>query len=350
MYSYQIIDFEKPLERRDYPDPEPQGSEILVRITGCGVCHSDLHIWQGYFDLGDGNRITHADRRCTLPFTMGHEIIGEVKALGPEAAGVSVGDRRIVYPWIGCGECAVCKEGNENQCNKPRGPGTRRDGGYADHVVVPHARYLIDFEGIDEDLACTYACSGLTAYSALRKLDKLNDRDKVVIVGAGGVGLNAVHIGSTVLSQDLIVADLDSAKRDAALASGAKHAVDNDADDAVAQIKELTDGGAGGVIDFVGSPVTAQFGLDVLRKGGTLVIVGLFGGSITMPVPFFPFFQRRILGSYVGSLPEMHEIIDLVKGGTVPPIPIRTRPLSEINQAFDDMVAGDIVGRVVVKP
>lgn len=350
MYSYQIIDFEKPLERRDYPDPVPEGSEVVVRITGCGVCHSDLHLWQGYFDLGDGNRVTHADRGAKLPFTMGHEIIGEVKAVGPDADGISIGDRRIVFPWIGCGECPVCEDGNENQCNKPRGPGTRLDGGYSDHVVVPHPRYLVDYEGIEENLASTYACSGLTAYSALCKLDTLINRDKVVIIGAGGVGISAVHIGSAVLSHDMVVADLDPAKRAAAVAAGAKYAVDNGADGAVAEIKELTEGGAGGVIDFVGSPVTAQFGLDILRKGGTLVIVGLFGGSITMPVPFFPFFQRRIMGSYVGNLREMHELVDLVKAGKVPPIPIETRPLSEINEAFDDMINGRIHGRVVVNP
>ncbi len=167
MRSYQITEFGKPLEARDYPTPAPRGTEVLMRVSACGVCHSDLHIWQGYFDLGDGKRITFADRGVEPPFTLGHEIVGEVAAVGPEAAGVAVGDRRVVYPWIGCGDCLPCRRDENLLCETPHTIGTRRDGGYSDHVIVPHPRYLVDYAGVAEDLACTYACSGLTAYSAL---------------------------------------------------------------------------------------------------------------------------------------------------------------------------------------
>ena len=147
MHSYQIIDWGKPLQPRDYPDPKPQGAEAVVRVEACGVCHSDLHIWQGYFDLGDGERIRIADRGMQLPFTLGHEVAGTVEALGPGSGGhgVAVGDRVVVYPWIGCGECAVCRRGEELLCLKPRIVGTWKDGGYSDRVLVPHARYLVPF-------------------------------------------------------------------------------------------------------------------------------------------------------------------------------------------------------------
>ena len=130
MQSQQIVEWGKPLEGREAPTPEPEGTEVLVRVTACGVCHSDLHIWDGYFDLGGGQRITLEDRGVHLPFTMGHEIVGEVEAIGPDAEGVEIGDKRVVYPWIGCGECAVCQADDELLCMTPRTLGTRKPGGY----------------------------------------------------------------------------------------------------------------------------------------------------------------------------------------------------------------------------
>ena len=140
MRAMQIIEWGKPLEMREYPDPEPQGEEVLLRVEAAGVCHSDVHIWDGYFDLGDGRKIPLESRGVQLPFTMGHEIAGEVAALGPHASGVAVGDKVVAYPWIGCGECAVCRKGEELLCLNPRTLGTRRAGGYATHVIVPNAR------------------------------------------------------------------------------------------------------------------------------------------------------------------------------------------------------------------
>ena len=137
MRSYQIIEYGKPLEMREYPNPEPQGTEVLINVTACGVCHTDVHVWQGFFDLGDGEQSTIASRGVELPFTMGHEVIGEVAALGPDASGVAVGDRRVVFPWIGCGECPACQRGWEVDCESPNPLGTRQHGGYSDHIIVP---------------------------------------------------------------------------------------------------------------------------------------------------------------------------------------------------------------------
>src|SRR5689334_775763 len=117
MRAMQVVDWGKPLEWREYQTPEPTGEQVLVKIESAGVCHSDVHLWDGYFDMGGGNKITMAQRGVQLPLTMGHEIAGEVAALGPEAKGVEVGKRYAVYPWIGCGNCAVCKRGDELQCN-----------------------------------------------------------------------------------------------------------------------------------------------------------------------------------------------------------------------------------------
>ena len=351
MRAMQVIEWGKPLELREYPTPEPQGKEVLVRITACGVCHSDLHIWAGYFDLGGGERISIEDRGVVPPFTMGHEPLGTVDAMGPEVEGVEIGQSFIVYPWIGCGECEHCQQAStELLCMNPRVIGTRVDGGYADYVIVPDAKYLVDYTGLSQDLACTYACSGLTAYSALKKVGDLTADDYVMTIGAGGVGLSAVHFASAVTPAKVITADVDGTKRAAARQVGAHDTIDNSEPDAVQKVLEITGGGAAATIDFVGRPETSRFGIDCLRRGGRQVQVGLYGEALSVPLPFFPLRMMSMIGSYVGSLDEMHELMELVQDGRVPPIPIETRPLEAVNSALEDLTNGQILGRVVVKP
>ncbi len=351
MRAMQIIEWGKPLELREYPTPEPKGREVLVRVTACGVCHSDLHIWSGQFDLGDGEILDIEARGVKPPFTMGHEPLGTVEALGPEAEGVAVGESYIVYPWIGCGECEHCQQAStELLCMAPRVIGTRVDGGYADYVIVPDAKYLVDYTGVPQDLACTYACSGLTAYSALKKIGELTADDCLITIGAGGVGLSAVHFASAVTPAKVITADVDGTKRAAARQIGAHDTIDNSEVDAVQKALEMTGGGAAATIDFVGRPETARFGVDVLRRGGRQIQVGLYGEKAAIPLPFFPLKMMSMIGSYVGSLDEMHELMELVKAGRVPPIPVEARPLEAVNSALEDLTNGNVLGRVVVKP
>ena len=173
MISYDIIEHGRPLQKVIKEAPKPTGTEVLVRITRSGVCHSDLHIWDGYFDLGDGKRFYVKDRGCVPPFTLGHEPFGIVEALGPKAKGAKVGQKRIVFPWIGCGKCAMCKDEQDNMCTAMRTIGVVRPGAYSSHLLVPHPKYLVDAAGVDESFAATLACSGVTAYSAYSKLPKL---------------------------------------------------------------------------------------------------------------------------------------------------------------------------------
>src|SRR6266536_145433 len=140
MKSYRVTEFEMPLEMIEVPTPKPSGTEVLLRVKAAGVCHSDLHIWEGGYDLGHGKRMSLKDRGIPLPLTMGHETAGEVIALGPQAENVKIGEVRLVYPWIGCGKCPVCQSGDEHLCAAPRCLGVYCDGGYADHIVVPQDR------------------------------------------------------------------------------------------------------------------------------------------------------------------------------------------------------------------
>jgi D-arabinose 1-dehydrogenase-like Zn-dependent alcohol dehydrogenase len=350
MRSYQIIEWGQPLEHRETPTPEPAGTEVLLRITAAGICHSDLHIWDGYFDLGDGKRLELGKVGAGLPLTLGHEIAGVVEAVGPDAEGVAVGVRRVAFPWIGCQACAVCEHEREQWCMRPQFLGARVHGGYSDYVLVPHPRYLIDHEGVPSELACTYACAGLTAYSALRKAGDLRADDHLLLIGAGGVGLSALHMARCVTPARVLVADVDARKRGVARQAGASETIDNGQPDAVARVMEATGGGARAAIDFVGAPATSRFGMDVLRRGGTLVIVGLFGGTFSAPLPFFPQRSLNVRGSYVGTLEEMEEVMALGRAGKVPPIPLDVRPLDAAPQALDDLRAGRVAGRVILKP
>ncbi|HLI10726.1 MAG TPA: alcohol dehydrogenase [Alphaproteobacteria bacterium] len=348
MRSYDIAAFGSPLQLFDRPTPAPSGAEVLLRVRAAGVCHSDVHIWEGYFDLGGGKKLMMAERGMKLPHTLGHETVGEVLALGPEASGVTVGGRYLVYPWIGCGDCGVCADGVEQYCLAPRFLGIQRAGGYADHIVVPHPRYLLDVADMPASAAAPYACSGLTTYSALRKVGPVLAREATVIIGAGGLGLMCLGLHKAMGGHRAIAVDIDPAKRDAALRAGAAAAIDGAAPDAVKQIKAAAGGQVWAVIDLVGSQATARLGIDCLTKGGKYILVGLFGGDITLPLPLLPQRALTLQGSYVGSLSELRELLDLVRRQRIPPIPIHERPLEHANAALEELRAGKVVGRTVL--
>jgi D-arabinose 1-dehydrogenase-like Zn-dependent alcohol dehydrogenase len=350
MRSYQIVEWGQPIELREQPTPTPQGTEVLLRVTAAGICHSDLHINDGFFDLGEGQRAELGKLGASLPLTLGHEIVGVVEALGPDAEGVEVGDARVAFPWIGCRHCAVCEHEREQLCLSPKFLGARVDGGYSDYTIVPHPKYLVDYGNVPTELACTFACAGLTAYGAIRKAGTLTEDDYLVLIGAGGVGLSGLHIAPSVVPAKLIVADVDPQKRGIARQAGAFATIDNSEPDAVAKVMELTGGGARASIDFVGAPQTARFGLEVLRRGGTLVNVGLYGGALSLPLPWMPQRSLSLRGSYVGTLEEMEEVMALGREGKVPPIPIEVRPLDQAAQSLDDLRAGRVAGRIVLKP
>ncbi len=343
MIAYQTTTPGAPLEQVESATPAPQGTEVLLKMVACGVCHSDIHMHDGQFNLGNGKQLDVGRPGMVL----GHEIFGEVVALGPDATGASIGDRRVVFPWIGCGECAACKRGDEQLCTPGRALGIVASGGFADHVLVPHSRYLFDKGNVKDSLAATYACSGLTAYSALKKVGTLHEGDEVVIIGAGGVGMMAIQIALSALGIDPIVVDIDDSKLKAAADLGVTRTYNSAEPDAAKAIRKAT-GGAFAVLDFVGAEASVNFGLSCLRKGGMLVIVGLYGGALNIPIPFLPMNARIIQGSYVGTLADMGELMALVRAGKVAPIEIQERPLSEANAALADLKAGKISGRQVL--
>ena len=350
MKSFDVCRCGAPLELREQPTPEPAGTEVLLRVVAAGVCHSDLHFWEGVYDLGGGKQLKLTDRGMTLPLTMGHESVGEVVALGPDAADVDIGERRLVFPWIGCGDCKVCRRGDEQLCLKPRFIGVFRPGGYSDYVLVPHPRYLLDIDQIPPEQAAPLACSGVTAYGALRKLGGLVQTEAVVIIGAGGVGLMAQAILKLLGGQAPIVVDIEPAHRQAAKDAGARAVVDPNAPDAGSEIIEAAGGAVWAVLDFVGSSSTVRLGIDCLTKGGKLIVVGLFGGEVTISTPYIPIKAMTLQGSYTGSLAELKELIDLVREAPMPLIPVRRRPLEQAFAALMELKEGKGIGRTVLAP
>jgi D-arabinose 1-dehydrogenase-like Zn-dependent alcohol dehydrogenase len=350
MRRQSLIDYGKPLEVTEAETPSPKGSEVLLRVSHCGVCHSDLHLQDGHFDLGGGQKLDVRGLRA-LPFTFGHEIAGTVEAAGPEAqgGGAVVGRRYAAYPWIGCGRCPVCARGDEHLCNAPRALGVTVDGGYATHVLVPHPRYLLDVEGIAPEIAGPLMCSGLTGYGAVKKALPYLRFGPLLIVGLGGVGMMGLQFARALTDAPILVADIDPGKREAALKLGAREAFDP-ADAGARKAIFKASGGVGAAVDFAGSDKSLGFAQAVVAKGGAAIVVGLFGGSFSLPVPMFPLRALTIMGSYVGSTAEAREMLDLVKAGKVAPIPVETRPLGETSRSLDDLRAGKIVGRVVITP
>jgi alcohol dehydrogenase, propanol-preferring len=356
MKSFQVVDFNAPLREVEQPTPSPAGTQVLIRVKAAGVCHSDLHIWEGGYELGHGRKpLSLKDRGVSLPRTMGHETVGEVVAFGPDVkesdkGGLKVGDIALAYPWLGCGKCPTCLAGDENMCAiKPNALGVYCDGGYADHMTVPHPKYLLNLKGLDPVTAAPYACSGVTTYSALKKVEKdLNT--PIVIFGAGGLGLMALSLLKAMGGKGAIVVDIDARKREAAEAAGALATVDGKAPDALEQLVKKAGEPIRAAIDLVGNAATTQLGFDCLTKGGKLVVVGLFGGGAPWALPLIPIKAITIQGSYVGNLRETQELLDLVRAKKIPPIPVTPMPLAKANEALLDLQKGRLVGRAVLTP
>ena len=167
MKSAQIIEPNKPLQINEIVLPNPNGNQVIIRVKSTGVCHSDLHLWEGGYDTGDGfMKVT--DRGVKFPVTPGHEVVGTVEQIGDSVEGVNIGDLVLIYPWIGCEQCPICENGDTNLCESPKSLGVFQNGGYAEYVLVPDSKFLAKINNLDPDAAASLACSGLTAFTAIK--------------------------------------------------------------------------------------------------------------------------------------------------------------------------------------
>ena len=235
MRAWAVVENGAPLKELELPTPEPKGTEVLVEVTHCGVCHSDLHIWEGYYDIGGGKKMSLKDRGVVLPLAMGHEIVGRVAKLGPDAKGVKVGDVRIVFPWLGCGTCEKCLAEEDNMCLTPRSLGVYANGGYGTHVIAPHPRHLVDpGSWIRRWRRPTRAPASRSIRRSAKRCRSRPTRP-IVVVGAGGLGLNAIAVLRSMKHQNIVVVDISAEKREAALKAGAHKVVDGSGEGAASR-------------------------------------------------------------------------------------------------------------------
>ena len=358
MKSARILGPNEPLAISDSDTPRPQGNQVLVKVKSVGVCHSDLHLWEGGYDLGDGEFMKVTDRGVKYPVTPGHEIVGTIEEIGDSVSNVSKGDGVLVFPWIGCGECPACKVENENLCDTPKSMGVFQDGGYSDYALIPNSKYLAKLDGVDPDAATSLACSGLTAYNAVKKANT-NSPEYLVIIGAGGLGLMAIQIAKAITNAKIVCIDNDDKKFETAKKMGADYVVNTNVTGSISsgsgtpveKIISICNGkGADSVIDFVNAPPTVKTGLAVLRKRGNLVLVGLFGGSLEISLVTIPLKSITIQGAYTGNYNDMVELLDLARKGIINPVISKRYSLDEANTALTDLKARKIIGRAVINP
>ena len=331
--------------------PELKGSAVMIRVTNSGVCHSDVHCQDGYFDLGDAGRFELTAVGADYPLVLGHEIVGEVVAAGPDAT-VTPGDTKyIVFPWIGCGECQACSEDRENYCSgRKRNLSVQLNGGYAEEVYVPDERYLVPLGDIDPSFGATLACSGLTSYSAVQKVMPLPPDEPVAVIGAGGVGLMTVAVLKAVGHRNIVAVDMSDAALANASQVGASATVTVGGEDLVGDIVKAGGGKLAAAIDLVNNGDTSTAALFAMANGGTLVSVGLFGGQYRFPTALTAFNLLNIRGNFVGSLPELKELVALAQDVKLPTPPLKEVPLSvqEVNAALDGLRNRTLNGRAVL--
>jgi len=347
----RIIEPDKPLELHEVGISDPTGTQVLIKVISTGVCHSDLHLWEGGYDTGDGfMKVT--DRGVKFPVTPGHEVVGTIEKIGDSVQDVKIGDNVLVYPWIGpnnC-ECRSCKKGDTNLCETPKSLGVFQDGGYAEKIIVPDYKFLASIGDVDPDSASSLACSGLTAYTAIKKA-LVNNPESILIVGAGGLGLMGVQIASHMAKCKIICADIDDEKLKTAKELGATDVINTKESDASQKIMSIcNEKGVDSIVDFVNAPPTVKLDLSVIRKRGNIILVGLFGGSVDLPLVSVPLKAITIQGAYTGNYKDMVELIELAKQGVINPIVSKHYTLDEATGALDDLKNRKILGRAVINP
>ena len=354
MQAARIITPKEPLEVKQLETPKPRGSQVLVKVQSSGVCHSDIHLWDGGYTGLNGQFLKTTDRGVKYPLTPGHEIAGIITDMGEDAKDMAKDafrqDQKVmVYPWVGDGLCPACRIGDENLCDNPRSLGVYRDGGYAEYVLVPNYRYLLPIpENLDTETAATLSCSALTAYGAVKNT-VIKPDNNIVIVGAGGLGIMAIQSAKAVFGARIIVIDLGDDKLKVAKENGADETINSKNEDPVSKVMELTNKkGADAVIDFVNASKTVETDMQLLRKRAKVVLVGLFGGELKLNLVSMPTRAYSIIGSYTGNIQDMAELVSLANRKVIKPVISDRFKLSEATDALTKLKEGKIIGRGVI--
>ncbi|HUZ79942.1 MAG TPA: zinc-binding dehydrogenase [Thermoplasmata archaeon] len=329
----------RPLVVGEVPRPVPGPDDALVKVAACGFCHTDLH----YLD--------HAVPTAkSPPLILGHEISGVVEELGTGSSVRSIGDRVLVPSVLPCRNCEYCRSGRGNICPYLQMPGNHIDGGFAEYVRVP-ARDLVPLPS-DLNLASSAVIADAltTPYHAVVRRARVQSGDWVVVVGCGGVGINAVQFAAAV-GASVIAVDLRAEKREAALRLGACEALDpREYPDLGREVRKRSGGGADVALEVVGTPETVSLALSTLRRGGRLCVVGYSDSVVPIPLNRLMFFEYEIVGS-LGCRPvDYPRVIEMVRKGMVSldAVVTATLPLDRIGEAAEDLRAGKGLRTLIV--
>jgi NAD+-dependent secondary alcohol dehydrogenase Adh1 len=340
MKAVRVHEYKQPPRIDEVPQPDlADHHDVIVRIGGAGVCRTDLHLVDGWFE---------DVMPVEAPFTLGHENAGWVEAVGDAVTSVRVGQTVIFHPLATCGVCWGCRHGEDMYCASSAFHGVNADGGYAEYMRAPERSLVVLPEELAPADVAPYADAGLTAYRAVRKAAKLLQAgDTAVVIGVGGLG----HIGVQLLGEmtPAQIVGVDKAESGRALASevGA-HAVFSP-ETALDELTELTGGrGATVVIDFVGEGDAPALAASLLGAGGTYLIVG-YGGELTLPTMEIVLKEISIVGNLVGNYADLGELMALARDGRVN-LHTKTYALTDAVQALDDLENGRIKGRAVLVP
>ena len=344
MKAYRFVAYQEPPRFEDVAVPEPGPGQVLVKIAGAGVCHSDLHVleWPA------------AQNPLRPPFTLGHENAGWVERVGPGVEAFRHGDPVAVYGSWGCGACRTCRQGMENYCERQAeipgmGGGLGLDGGMAEYMLVPSSRLLVPLRSLDPRDAAPLTDAGLTPYHAIkRSLGLLVPGASAAVIGVGGLGQMGVQILRALTAARIIAVDKDEGKLRLAKEMGADGVV-RAGEGAPEEIRQATRGrGVEVVVDFVGADATLALAAKIARPQGHVTLVGLAGG--TFPFGFFALpYECSLATTYWGSITELMEVIALAEQGRID-LHVERFPLDRAPDAYQRLRAGTVRGRAVIVP
>src|ERR1700684_1544324 len=343
MIAYRLVQPQEPPQLQDVPRPSPGSGQLLIKVGGCGLCHTDLGLMRR-------TKTDWADMQP--PFTLGHEVAGWVAEIGQGVVGFKTGQPVAVLPlWGSCGHCPPCRRGEENFCHylsRMTGAGIGFDGGLADYIVA-EARFTVPMGDLDPVLAAPLTDAGLTTYTAIKPaLPSLVPGSTAVVIGVGGLGLLAVQFLRSLCAARVIAADTDETHLQLAKSHGADHVIQSDAQKA-AKIREITSGaGATFVLDCVGAEPTLNTGIAALARLGRLTLVGAALKTVPFGLHEVPW-GAQLATSLNGGTVSLREVIELARLGRIETIEDRY-PLSRVEEGYNDLRNGKLRGRAVCIP
>jgi alcohol dehydrogenase, propanol-preferring len=338
MKAAVLHDFKSPLALEEVERPIPGPDEVLIEVEACGVCHSDLHVADG-----DWPQLAKIVKK---PLILGHEIAGRVVEKGAAVRDHEIGDR-VGVPWIfwSCGECEMCREGNENLCAKQQITGVSVDGGYAEFVKAP-ARHATKIPAkLSASEAAPLFCAGVTVYRALRKAN-MQPGQRLAIFGVGGLGHLGVQIGVG-LGAEVTAIDVSDEKLTHAKSLGAAETLNATSTDVGKHFRKR--GGAHAVLVTSAAKAAYDAAFPCVRPSGVLLVVGLPAEPLCFSPISMAGTEIRIQASAVGTRQDLSEVLAMAAEGKVH-CQATARPLAAVNEVLDDLRRGQISGRVVLTP